>query len=76
MNASTFICMCCNTKRNIMKNQAGCPDLGSRGKSLCISVLCFILLLLFIFCSKDLFVDSFCTGLKPTCVTGVLTVAA
>ena len=44
--------MCCNTERNIMKNQAGRPDLGSRGKSLCISVLCFMLSLLFILCFK------------------------
>ena len=52
MYASACIYMCCNTKRNIMKNQAGRPDLGSRGKSLCLSVLCFMLLLLFIFCYK------------------------
>ena len=48
MNASEYIyiylcvcvCVCCNTKRNIMKNQAGSPDLGSRGK---ISVyICFM----------------------------------
>ena len=52
MNASTCIYMCCNTKRNIMKNQVGSPDLGSRGKSLCLSVLCFMLSLLFIFCYK------------------------
>ena len=44
------IYMCCNTKRNIMKNQFGSPDLGSRGKYLCISILCFKLSLLFIFC--------------------------
>ena len=61
-----YIYMCCNTTRNIMKNQAGRLDLGSRGKSLCISVLCFMLSLLFIFCFKYSFVDNFCTGLKPT----------
>ena len=32
MNASTCIYMFCNTKRNIMKNQVGSSDLGSRGK--------------------------------------------
>ena len=40
MNASACIYMCCNTKRNIMKNQAGSPDLGSRGK---ISVYIFFM---------------------------------
>ena len=65
MYASACIYMCCNTKRNIIKNQVGRPDLGSRGKSLCLSVLCFMLLLLFIFCFKDSFVDNFYTGLKP-----------
>ena len=59
--------ICCNTKRNIMKNQVGHPDLGSRGESLCIVgrpnlgsrgeslcifVLCFLLSPLFIFCYK------------------------
>ena len=52
MYASACIYMCCNTKRNIMKNQVGCPDLGSRGKSLCLSILCFMLSLLFIFFYK------------------------
>ena len=66
MYASACIYMCCNTKRNIMKNQAGRPDLGSREKSLCLSVLCFMLSLLFIFCFKDSFVDNFYIGLKPT----------
>ena len=32
MYASACIYMCCNTKGNIMKNQAGRLDLGSRGK--------------------------------------------
>jgi len=51
MYASACIYMCVVTlKRNIMKYQAGRPDLGSRGKSLCLSVLWFMLLLLFIFC--------------------------
>ena len=52
MNASTCIYMCYNTKRNIMKNQAGHPDLGSKGKSLCLCDLSFMLSLLFIFCLK------------------------
>ena len=32
MYAPACIYMCCNTKRNIMKNQAGRLDLGSGGK--------------------------------------------
>ena len=48
-----------------MKNQTGSPNLGSRGKSLCISVLFFMLLLLFILCFKSSFVDNLCTRLKP-----------
>ena len=62
MYASACIYMFYNTKRNIMKNQAGRPDLGSRGKSMCLSILCFMLLLLFIFCFKYSFVDNFCIG--------------
>ena len=31
----TCIYVCCNTERNIMKNQAGRPDFGSKGKYLC-----------------------------------------
>ena len=53
MYASTCIYMCCNTKRNIMKYQAGRPDLGSGGKSLCLSVLCFMLSLFFIFLGHE-----------------------
>ena len=49
-----------------MKNQVGRPDLGSRGKYLCLSVLCFMLSLFFFFCFKDLFIDNLCTGLKLT----------
>ena len=71
MYASTCIYMCCNTKRNIMKNQVGCPDLGSRGKSLCLSVLCFMISLLFIFC-YNIRVDNLCSGLKPTFGIGVV----
>ena len=50
MYASACIYMCCDLKRNTMKNQASHPGLGSRGKSLCISILCFMLSLFFIFC--------------------------
>ena len=64
MYASTCIYMCCNTKRNIMKNQASRPDLESRGKYLCLSVLCCMLSLLFIFCFKDSFIDNLCIGLN------------
>jgi len=39
--------MYCNIERNIMKNQIGSPILGSRGKSLCICVLCYSLTFLF-----------------------------
>ena len=49
-----------------MKNQVGRPDLGSRGKSLCLYFLCFFLSLLFIFCFSDSFIANSCTGLKPT----------
>ena len=49
MYALACIYMCVVTLKGIiMKNQAGRPDLGSRGKSLCLSVLCFMLSLLFI----------------------------
>ena len=39
MYAPACIYMCCNNKRNIMENQAGRPDLGSRGKSV---YICFM----------------------------------
>jgi len=39
LDASTCINMYCNIERNIMKNQAGSPGFGIRGKSLCICVL-------------------------------------
>ena len=67
MNSSACIYMYCKIERGIMKNKVGSPDLGSRGKYLCIYVLCFMLSLLFIFCFKSWFVDILCTGLKPTC---------
>jgi len=43
-DALACINMYYNIERNIMKNQAGSPVLGSRGKSLCICVLCVMLL--------------------------------
>ena len=43
LDASACINMYCNIERNIMKNQSGSPSLGSRGKSLCICVLCVML---------------------------------
>jgi len=42
-HAAACINMYCNIERNIMKNQSGSPVFGSRGKSLCICVLCVIL---------------------------------
>ena len=43
LDASACTNMYCNIERNIMKNQVGSPGLGSRGKSLCICVLCVML---------------------------------
>jgi len=43
LDASACINMYCNIERNIMKNQVGSPVLGSKGKSLCICVLCVML---------------------------------
>ena len=43
LDALACINMYCNIERNIMKNQAGSPGLQSRGKSLCICVLCVML---------------------------------
>ena len=43
LDSSACINMYCNIERNIMKNQAGSPSLGSRGKSLYIFVLCVML---------------------------------
>ena len=40
MNYSACIYMWCNTKRNIMKNQVGRPDLGSRGH-ICVYMFLF-----------------------------------
>ena len=56
------VCVCCNTKRNIMENQVGRPDLGSKGKSLCLSILCLMLSLLFIFGLKMLLQIIFVQG--------------
>ena len=43
MDALACIYMHCNIERIIIKNQFGSPGLGSRGKSMCIYVLCFML---------------------------------
>ena len=50
LDASACVYMYCNIERNIMKNQAGSPNFGIQGKSLCIFFLCFMLSPLFIFC--------------------------
>ena len=47
MNDSTCIYMYCNIERNIMKNQASSPVFESRGKYMCIYVLCFMLFVIF-----------------------------
>ena len=51
LDASACINMYCNIERNIMKNQAGSLDFGIQGKSLCICVLCVMILhcLFFVF---------------------------
>ena len=43
LDALACINMYYNIERNIMKNQAGSLGFGSRGKSLCICVLCVLL---------------------------------
>ena len=50
LNASACINMYCNIERSIMKNQSGSHDFGIQGKSLCITILCFMLSPLFILC--------------------------
>ena len=49
-----------------MKNQAGSPSLGSRGKSMCICVLCVMLSHCLFFVFQNLYAGNFCTRLKPT----------
>ena len=67
MNASEFIYMCCNTKRNIMKKQVVSPNLGSRGKIfMYICFMFYALTIVYFLFFKNWFVDNFCTGLKPT----------
>ena len=44
LDASTCINMYCNIERNAMKNQSGSPGFGIQGKSVCICVLCVMLL--------------------------------
>ena len=56
LDASTCINMCCNIERNIMKNQASSPSFGSKGKSLCICVLCVMLS----HCSFSVFLEFVC----------------
>ena len=49
MDALACIYMYCNIEKNIMKNQSGSLNLGSKGKSLCIFVLRVMLSPLFFF---------------------------
>ena len=51
LDALECINIYCNIERNIMKNQAGSLGFGIQGKSLCICVLCVMLLhfLFFVF---------------------------
>ena len=44
LDTSACINMYYNIERKIMKNQAGSPGFGIQGKSLCICVLCVMLL--------------------------------
>ena len=66
LDASACINMYCNIERNIMKNQAGSPDFGIQGKSLCICVLCVMLSHCLFSLFKNLDAGNFYTGLKPT----------
>jgi len=43
LDASACINMYCKIEKNIMKNHAGSPGFGIQGKTLCVSVLCFML---------------------------------
>jgi len=49
------------------------PVLGSRGKSLCICVLCVLLSYCLFYLFKNSYADNFCTGLKPTVKNIVVT---
>ena len=43
-----IIYMCCNIKRNIMKNQSGSPDFGIQGKiSVYICFMCYALTIVY-----------------------------
>jgi len=66
LDASTCINMYCNIERKIMKKQAGSPGLGSRGKSLCICVICVMLWHCLFSLFKNSYADNLCTGLKHT----------
>ena len=50
----------------MMKNQAGSPVLGSRGKYLCVYVLCVMLSHCLFFVFYNSYAGNFSTGLKPT----------
>jgi len=66
LDALTCINMYCNIERNIMKNQAGSPDFGIQGKSLCICVLCVMLSHCLFSLFKNSYAGNFYTGLKRT----------
>jgi len=55
-----------NIERNIIKIKLVVPVLGSRGKSLCICVLCVMLSHCLFSLFKNSYVGNFYTGLKPT----------
>jgi len=69
LDDSACINMYCNIERNIMKIKLVFPVLGSRGKSLCICVLCVMLSHCLFSMFKNLYAGSFCMGLKPTQTT-------
>ena len=66
LDASACINMYCNIEINIMKNQAGSPSFGIRGKSLCICILCVMLSHCLFSLFKNSYASNFCTGLKST----------
>ena len=66
LDASACINMYCNIERNIMKIKLVVSVLGSRGKSLCICVLCVMLSHCLFSLFKNSYAGNFCTGLKPT----------
>lgn len=64
MNDLACIHMYYNLERNIMKRNMVVLFLGSKGKFLCIFVLCSLQCLYF--CFKNFLVGNFYIGLKPT----------